>query len=352
MLLGQFVNEARAHCPRALLTAELERWKELGIDVVGAFELECAALQETTQSLEHKSITTLETKYGFAEAYSINHLLDQEDMVGELNTLCRAMDIEIETQHIELQYMLETSMRPQTGIRIADNAALFKNFCKQVARKHGYMMSFMARWHPEQQGCGAHINVSLRDAQSGEQLFFEEAAADQMTPRMKHFIGGLHTYLPELFLLLAPNLNSYKRFRPGLFTPLNNSWGINNKTVAYRAINSSSGAARVEIRPPGADVSAHLSLAAVLVAGRKGIEEQIDPPEPVVGDGFSLEDVPGKPFPTTFEDAISTFNDSSVARESLSDAFVDLFVADRQWQLDQFSQTVTDWELRMFAEGA
>jgi len=352
MLLGQFVGDAADYCPRALLDSELRRWQDIGIDVIGAFELECAMLQESTESLATKSITGLTTMPGFAEAYSVNHLLDQQAMVGELNDLCRSMGIEIETQHIELQHMLETSIRPQSGMRIADDAALFKNFSKQVARKHGCMMSFMARWHPEQQGCGAHINVSLRDASSGEPLFFGRETAGEATPRMQHFIGGLHAYLPELFLLLAPNLNSYKRFRPGLFTPLNNSWGINNKTVAYRAINSSPGAARLEIRPPGADVNAHLSLAAVLIAGRRGISERIDPPPPVQGDGFSLEDVPGPTFPATFEQAIEMFNASRIARESLSDAFVELFVNDRQWQIEQFASTITDWELRMFAEGA
>lgn len=236
-------------------------------------------------------------------------------------------------------------------MRVADNAALYKSVLKAIGLRHELMVSFMARRHPAEQGCGAHINVSLRDASSGEGVFFDEAEPDCISRTMRHFIGGLHAHVPELFLLFAPHLNSYKRFFPELFTPLNNTWGVNNKTVAFRAINLSRNSARIEVRVSGADLSPHLALAAVVAAGRRGIEEAIEPPPPVVGDGWSVSDAPGPGFPLRFPDAIDRFEASALARELMGDDFVDQFASDRRWQLDEFERAVTDWELKMYAEG-
>lgn len=155
-----------------------------------------------------------------------------------------------------------------------------------------------------------------------------------MSATMKHFVAGLQAYVPVLFLMLAPHLNSYKRFQPGLFTPLTKTWGINDKTVAFRVA--------------GADVCAHIALMAVLGAGRLGIEQKLELAPPVEGDGWAVKDAPGEKFPVTFAEAIDRFEQSEVAKELLGTGFVAAFVGDRRWQIDQFAKTVTDWELKTF----
>ena len=352
LLLGEFVDETAEYCVRHQLRRELERWEALGLNVYGAFELECALLAEDAASLKRTSVGSLRVREGYARPYQL--VSDPEDhaYLDELNTVCEQMGVALDAQHPEFMHLLETSLRPQQGMRIADNAALYKNMAKQTARSRGFTASFMARWHHEHQGCGAHINLSLRDAASGGSVFYDESCEDRLSPTLKHFIAGLHTYLPELFLLLAPNLNSYKRFAPGLFTPLNNSWGLDNKTVAYRVVNHSAATARVEVRPAGADVSPHLGLLAVLLAGRQGVEQRLTPPDPVTGNGWALRDAAETAFPLSFGAAIDAFAASELARAALGADFVDLFVADRRWQIDQFDRAVTDWELQMFADGA
>ena len=155
--------------------------------------------------------------------------------------------------------------------------------------------------------------------------------------------------MPELFLLLAPNLNSYKRYAPGLFTPLNNSWSINNRTVALRVTNATPGSARVEVRPAGADVCPHLALLAVSIAGRLGIEEKIAPPAPLTGNGWVETDTGAAPFPLEFGAAIEAFAGSEIARTHIGEGFVQDFVTDRKWQQETFAGTVTDWEVRTFS---
>jgi len=349
LMVGEFTGPVAEHCPRALLRAELERLAALGFDLFGAFELEGAVLAETAESLRAKRAAEVAVVPGWDRVYSFVDQTGQSGLIDDLLESCETMGLPLETAHAEFTDILEVGMAPAIGLRIADNAGLYKAAAKIVAAKHDAYVSFMARRSEKDQGCGAHINVSLKDRSSGESVFFDEQAEHRLTGTARHFIGGLLTYLPELFLLLAPNLNSYKRYAPGIFTPLNNSWSINNRTVALRVSNQSKGSARVEVRPAGADVCPHLALLAVCLAGRLGIEEKIEPPAPLTGNGWAETDTGAPPFPLEFSAAIAAFAGSEVARTHLGEGFVGDFVEDRKWQQETFAGTVTDWEIRTFS---
>ena len=349
LLVGEFIGSIARHCPRALLRAELERLAALGFDLFGAFELEGAVLAETAESLRGKRAADVAVVPGWERVYSFVDQSGQAGFIDDLLACCETMGMPLETAHAEFTHILEVGMAPATGLRIADNAGLYKAAAKIVAARHDAYVSFMARRSEKDQGCGAHINVSLKDRDSGESVFFDPEAEHRLTGTALHFIGGLLTYLPELFLLLAPNLNSYKRYAPGIFTPLNNSWSINNRTVAFRVSNATKGSARVEVRPAGADVCPHLALLAVCLAGRLGIEEKIEPPAPLTGNGWAETDTGAPPFPLEFGAAIDAFAKSEIARTHIGEGFVGDFVTDRQWQQQTFADTVTDWEIRTFS---
>jgi len=349
LLIGQFTGDIADHCVRALLARELERLGALGFDLYGGFELEGSVLAETAQSLRTKRAADVSVVPGYDRVYSFIDQTNHAAFIDELLETCAVMGLPLDTVHAEYTHMLEVGMQPAVGLRIADNAALYKSAAKIVAARHGAYVSFMARRNDVDQGCGAHINVSLRRKGTDETAFYDPDQEDCLSDTLRYFVGGLNRYLPELFLLLAPHLNSYKRFQPGLFTPLNNTWGINNKTVAYRALNVTPSAARIEVRPAGADLCPHLGLLAVTAAGRLGIEQKLEPPTPVTGNGWAVEDSEGSSLPLQFAEAIERFEASDVAREVLSEGFVANFVGDRKWQIDAFSKTVTDWELAMFS---
>lgn len=349
LLVGEFAGEVARHCPRALLRAELERLEALGFDLFGAFELEGAVLAETAESLRSKRAADVSVVPGWDRVYSLVEQTGQAGLIDDLLACCETMGMPLETAHAEFADILEVGMAPTTGVRIADNAGLYKAAAKIVAARHDAYVSFMARRSEKDQGCGAHINVSLKDRASGDGIFFDEQGEHRLSETALHFVGGLLTYLPELFLLLAPNLNSYKRYAPGLFTPLNNSWSINNRTVALRVTNATPGSARVEVRPAGADVCPHLALLAVSIAGRLGIEEKIAPPAPLTGNGWVETDTGAAPFPLEFGAAIEAFAGSEIAQTHIGEGFVQDFVTDRKWQQETFGGTVTDWEVRTFS---
>ena len=350
LLIAQLVDEHSACCPRALLEQQVEKYHTLGLEPYGAFEFECYLLDEDRDSLQSRTAADVRPHRGFEVFYSFQDEFEQHALFRDLIDTCEKMGIALDTVHPEFGKLLESGLRPQHGMRIADNAALYKAVSKVIARRHGIMASYMARRNDAGQACGAHINLSLLDLENQRRLFFDANTPARMSDTMRHFFGGLQRYTPELFLLQAPHVNSYKRFRPGLFAPLSNSWGIDNKTTAYRAVTVNEWSARVEVRVTGADVNPYLALAGILIAGRHGIEQKLEPAPSVEGDGWSSASPEGLEFPKTLEQAMQKFSDSALARGELGDSFVDAFLEGRQWQIDSLNDTITDWEVRTFAE--
>lgn len=348
LLIGQFLPPDDADCVRARLAAELDRLEALGYEAFGGFEMESAVLLETAETLPTRHADEVAVMAAYENTFSFVEQVADGAFLDELLQACTDAGLAVDTLHPEYLGMLEVALAPVSGLRIADDAALYRAVAKLAGRRHGRLLSFMARRHGDHQGCGAHMNLSLRSRSNGESAFFDPDEPDRLSATARHFIGGLVRYLPELFLLLAPNLNSYKRFRPELFTPLSNTWGIDNKTVAFRVVNTNPATARVEVRFAGADLCPHLGLAAVLAAGRLGVEQEIEPPASVNTSGWDVTDQAERTFPLRFEDAIERLAGSAVAGQAFGEDFVSNFVGDRRWQLTQFEDAVTDWELKMF----
>jgi glutamine synthetase len=152
--------------------------------------------------------------------------------------------------------------------------------------------------------------------------------------------------------MLLPNVNSYKRIGPNLYTPTASTWGIDNRTCAYRVIPGDESALHIELRTPGADCNPYLALAAHLAAGHCGIIEKIEPTEETVGNAWDQEQPASLRFPLDLASASDRFARSEFARARFGDRFVDRFVMLREWQVEQFALAVTDWEIRNFLEGA
>jgi glutamine synthetase len=186
-------------------------------------------------------------------------------------------------------------------------------------------------------------------ARAGDNGFFEARAPGGMSALLTAFLGGLQRYVPELFVLFAPNVNSYKRFAPDCIAPHTNSWGINNKTVAFRVVNADAGHCRVEIRVAGADANPYLALAAAVAAGRAGIAQALAPSAACAGDASAPGAPAGAPFPRELRAAVAAWRASPFAHESFGAAFVDAYARSREWQLHQFDAAITDWELQTYA---
>jgi glutamine synthetase len=227
----------------------------------------------------------------------------------------------------------------EEGLAAADRAALFKTAVKEIAARHGAIPTFMAKVSSALPGSSGHLHQSLW--KDGENLF--NSGAEGM---MGSYIAGLVAFMPELMAIFCPTINSYKRTVPGVWAPVNATWGIDNRTTAVRAIPSSGKGSRVELRLTGADINPYLAMAASLAAGLEGIARRLKPPAPLT-DAYASS---AAPLPRSLEEATRLLATSQVARDWLGDTFVDHYVSTRDWEVRQYGKAVTDWELARYLE--
>jgi glutamine synthetase len=227
----------------------------------------------------------------------------------------------------------EITFRYAHALRTADDHVISKNGAKEIAAQEGVAITYMAKYD-EREGNACHIHLSLRD-RDGAALF----ATDDQT-LLERFIAGQLATLRELTLLLAPNVNSYKRFTVGSAAPTAIAWGLDNRTCALRVVGHGPDR-RVECRLPGADVNPYLAIAALIAGGLHGIDHELPLEEPYAGNAF-LSDKPR--VPTTLREAAELFGASPVAREAFGEDVVDLYLEHARAELDAFDAAVTDWE--------
>jgi glutamine synthetase len=145
----------------------------------------------------------------------------------------------------------------------------------------------------------------------------------------------------ELTLLLAPNINSYKRYVEGSFAPTALRWGRDNRTCAFRLVGHGA-SLRLENRIPGGDVNPYLATAAVLAAGLAGIEEELEL-EPAY-EGNAYDDPAAEHVPTSLAEARDLWVGSDFARRTFGDDVVDHYANMAAVELAAYGRAVTDWE--------
>lgn len=338
--------------PRAVYRRAEAKLQALNLRPVQSLEYEFRLFKETPESAHGKhyrdlSLVSTTSCYGGDLVQGA-----QAEFFRELRDVCRTLEIPVESLHWEVAPSLaEAALRYRDGILAADDAVLFKSHAKLLARRHGLLLSFMALPLQNADGQSGHVHLSLRDA-DGAPAFFERRAAHGMSDTMRHFIGGLSALLPDLLLMLAPNVNSFKRLAPGHFAPVAANWGVDNRTTAIRAIPGSPDSQRLECRVAGSDANPYLVLAAINAAGAWGIEHAVEPPEPSTGSTYLNGDrlSMNQRFPTSFQEAIRRFGDSAVARELFGDDFVSAFAGTREAQAKEIAALVSDVELERFLE--
>jgi glutamine synthetase len=266
--------------------------------------------------------------------------------------MCEAMEIPISSMHWEqAASMGEVALGHRPGFDAVDDAVLFKTHAKTLAARHDMLLSFMARPIDDDDGQSGHVHFSLKNPR-GRQLFHSASAENHMSDMQHHVVGGLQQLLPELLLMMAPNVNSFKRLVPGAFAPIAATWGVENRTCAIRIISGKPTAQRVELRVPGSDSNPYLVAGALLAAAIWGIENRAEPATAMSGSCYERSDsIPeDQHFPTTFRQAIQRFSESAVAGEMFGAEFVSMYAGTRLAQAEQFARMVTDKELERFLE--
>jgi glutamine synthetase len=341
VFVAEFADDIGELAPRNLLKRQLARAADMGFSVTAGFEYEYFILDETPASVRAKNFRDLQSWQPGNNTYSLVPAIETEFFSGLERTM-DALDIGIDAIHTEQgPGCVETPLKAREGLAAADAAGLFKAYAKAYCQRQGLMATFMAKWSNATNGQSGHLHVSLQDKDGGP-VFHDGADGDGMSATLRHFVGGLVRLLPETLLMCSHTVNAYRRMVPGIWAPLTATWGIQNRTCAFRVINPSPEATRVEFRVPAADANPHLTLAQCLGAGLWGIENAIEPPPPLAGEA-TVQDAPTEQrLPRNLLEAADRFDQSAIARELFGAPFVDWFARTRRWEDDVFRRHVSD----------
>lgn len=331
--------------PRQVFRAVLDRARAAGYIAQFAAEYEFWFFRETPHTLREKNFRNLTPLSPGMCGYSVLRASQNADLVLDLMDQLGGFRIPLEGFHTETgPGVYEAAIEVDREVAAADKATLFKTAVKEIGARHGAVPTFMAKWNPDLPGSSGHVHQSLCAASSGENLFHDKGLPSTL---MRHYIGGLIVLLPEFMAMLAPCINSYKRTVPGTWAPINSTWGIDTRTTAVRAIPGSAKSTRVELRLSAADMNPYLAMAASLAAGLEGIEQKLEPPDPVPN-GYAAPN--SAPLPQDLAEASERLRKSETARKWFGHEFVDHYAGTREWEVRQYRRQVTDWELARYFE--
>jgi len=191
------------------------------------------------------------------------------------------------------------------------------------------------------------VHISLW--QDGQNAFVGDTTLGDIncSDTFRHFLAGWIAHVPEMMVMYAPTVNSYKRYQVGSWAPTRIGWSGDNRTAGFRVVGSGSGL-RIECRIPGADCNPYLTYAAALASGLDGIARKHEPPPMFDGNVYQAEEL--LHVPTTLGQATDLFEASAFTREALSDEVVDHYVHFFRTEQAAFDQAVTDWEKRRYFE--
>ena len=351
--LGDFTNPSGknlAICPRSLLKKVKQQAVEAGYTPLFSQEFEWFNFAETSESLAEKSFTNIQPLTSGMFGYSLLRSSMNSPYFNDLFDLMLAFDVPLEGLHTETgPGVYEAAILYGDILESADRAVLFKNGTKEIAHHHGLTASFMAKWNATLPGCSGHVHQSLWDSDQEQNLFYDEQADDRMSSLMRSYVAGQLHCLPHILPMYAPTVNSYKRLVEGAWAPTNATWGIDNRTTALRVLAGSKKATRLETRVPGSDVNPYLAMAACLASGLYGIRHALTLEQPATrGNGY--EDQEAMRLPSDLYVATQAMKHAELAQELFGCDFVDHFIRTREWEWRQFSQAVTDWEMKRYFE--
>ena len=350
LFLAEFAGQAEQVCPRATLRKVLARAASLGYAATAAAEYEFFVFSETPQSVREKHYRNLVNLTPGYFGDSVLRSGVQAELYPALLELADEMRMPIEGLHTETgPGVMEAALHYADALEAADRAALFKTFVKILAQRRGLMATFMAKWSQQLPGQSGHLHVSLA-RKDGASAFYDEQKPHTMSEEMRWFVGGQQALMPELLAMVASTVNSYSRLVPGYWAPTSATWGVENRTCALRVIQGGPKSQRVEYRIAAADINPYLALAAAIGSGLLGIEQRIEPDEPITGNAYDRKLPAKRQLPRTLTEAAERLAGSKVAHELFGTPFVEHYAASREWEEREFRRAVTDWELARYFE--
>jgi glutamine synthetase len=320
--------------PRQILRRQLARLAERGWSANAGTELEFLVFLDTYEEAWHKRYRDLRPANLYNVDYSLLGTARVEPLIRRIRNSMAAAGMVVEDSKGECNFgQHEINFRYADALRTADEHVIFKNGAKEIAAAEGMALSFIPKFDARE-GSSCHIHFSLADEQGP--LF---ARDDEL---FRSFLAGQLACLREMTLLLAPNINSYKRYAAETFAPTAVAWGHDNRTCSLRVVGHGP-SRRFENRVGGSDLNPYLALSAVIASGLHGVDAGLELEPALEGSAYAASERPR--VPGTLRDARDLFAASAVAHEALGQEVVAHYLNAADVELAAFAAAVTDWEL-------
>lgn len=333
--------------PREVLRQVIQKFDELGLTICAAFELEFYLIdQENVNGRPQPPRSPISGKRPHStQVYLIDDLDEYVDCLQDMLEAAKEQDLPADAivkESAPAQFEVNLH-HTNDALKACDHALLLKRLIKNIAYDHEMDSTFMAKPYPGQAGNGLHVHISLLDKKTGQNIFATEDPLESDV--LRHAIGGILETMPASMAFLCPNVNSYRRFGAQFYVPNAPSWGLDNRTVAVRVPTGSADSVRIEHRVAGADANPFLMMAAILAGIHHGMTNKIEPGEPIEGNSYEQLE---QSLPNNLRDALRELDDSEVLNKYISPDYIDIFVACKEAELQEFETTISDLEYNWY----
>ena len=332
--------------PRNVLAKVWDDFAKLKLYPRVAFELEFYLIKRRNKLDEKPTPPTSKRnkrKTEGTQVYGMSELDDFYDFLEEINKFCKIQNIPASTASSEFapgQFEINLNSTADL-LKAADDSVLLRRLVKETAIKHGYEATFLSKPYLNEAGSGMHLHLSLYD-KNYKNVFSKNKLKNKY---LLHAIGGLQKTMYESMAIFAPNINSYRRFLPDQFVPVNSSWGPNNRSVAFRIPVSNEDATRIEHRVAGAEANPYLVLSSILSGIMYGFKNKIIPDKPRTDNAC---DNPDKEMPLNISEALSKLERSKVMNKYLTKEYVKIYVDLKRKEQESFNSEISNIELKWY----
>ena len=288
--------------------------------------------------------------------YDVQGLLDNYAWVTEIVEAMNQLGWDVYSfDHEDGNGQFETDFAYCDALKMADRLVFFRLMAKEIARKHGYFVTFMPKPFANRTGSGAHYNMSLADIKTGENLFddADDPRGCKLSSLGYQFIAGVLRHAPAICATIAPTVNSYKRLVPRgsmsgfTWAPIYICYGNNNRTNMLR-IPLAGG--RVECRAADIASNPYLGAAMMLAAGLEGIREGLDPGAPHTENmyEYAIDEIKAKGIeclPRSLGEAISAFAADPLSQKVMGTLMYQTYIDYKTQEWESFQTHVSEWEI-------
>jgi glutamine synthetase len=277
------------------------------------------------------------------------------ELRNETVAALEGMGIAIDKSHHEVATSQhEIDMVYTDALTMADNVMTYRLVVKEYAMKHGVYATFMPKPVFGINGSGMHVHQSL--FKGSRNAFFDKNGLYYLSKIGRGYVAGLLKYAPEFTTVTNQWVNSYKRLVPGYEAPVYLSWARRNRSDLIRVPEYKPGkeeATRIELRSPDPACNPYLAFSVMLAAGLAGIEEGLEPPDPVEQNVYEMSDEERKELnigtlPASLLEAICLTEKSELVKKALGAHVFNAFIENKKIEWDRYRIQVTEYELKRY----